>query len=68
MAPAGTPADIIAKLARATNEALESRDVIEPLQKQGIDMLGGTPQQFADYIRSETAKWRRVVAAAGMKQ
>jgi tripartite-type tricarboxylate transporter receptor subunit TctC len=68
MAPAGTPPDIVEKLARATNEALESRDVIEPLQKQGIDMLGGTPQQFADYIRSETAKWRRVVAAAGMKQ
>ena len=68
MAPADTPRDIVQKLARATNEALKSRDVIEPLQKQGIDMLGGTPQEFADYIRSETAKWTRVVAAAGMKQ
>ena len=57
-----------ADVLRATNEALKSRDVIEPLQKQGIDMLGGTPQEFADYIRSETAKWTRVVAAAGMKQ
>lgn len=68
LAPAGTPPDIVGKLARATNEALKSRDVIEPLQKQGIDMLGGTPQEFADYIRSEIAKWTRVVAAAGMKQ
>jgi tripartite-type tricarboxylate transporter receptor subunit TctC len=38
------------------------------LQKQGIDVLGGTPKEFADYVRSETAKWSRVVAAAGMKQ
>jgi tripartite-type tricarboxylate transporter receptor subunit TctC len=68
MAPAGTPPDIIDKLARAINEALKSRDVIEPLQKQGIDVLGGTPKEFADYVRSETAKWSRVVAAAGMRQ
>ena len=68
MAPVSTPPDIIDRLARAINEALKSRDVIEPLQKQGIDILGGTPQEFADYIHSETAKWRRVVAAAGMKQ
>jgi tripartite-type tricarboxylate transporter receptor subunit TctC len=68
MAPAGTPPDIIEKLARATNEALKSRDVIEPLQRQGIDILGGTPQEFADYVRSEIAKWTRVVAAAGMRQ
>jgi tripartite-type tricarboxylate transporter receptor subunit TctC len=67
-APAGTPPDIIDKLARAINDALKSRDVIEPLQKQGIDVLGGTPKEFADYVRSETAKWSRVVAAAGMKQ
>jgi tripartite-type tricarboxylate transporter receptor subunit TctC len=68
LAPAGTPPDVIAKLARATNEALKSPDVTEPLKKQGIDLLGGTPQEFADYIRSEIAKWTRVVAAAGMKQ
>jgi tripartite-type tricarboxylate transporter receptor subunit TctC len=67
MAPAGTPADNVDKLARAINDALKSRDVMEPLQKQGIDMLGGTPKDFADYVRSETAKWSRVVAAAGMK-
>jgi len=46
----------------------KARDVIEPLQKQGIDVLGCAPKEFADYVRSETAKWTRVVAAAGMKQ
>ncbi len=44
------------------------RDVIEPLQKQGIDMLGGTPEQFAAYIKSEIVKWERVTAAAGLRQ
>jgi tripartite-type tricarboxylate transporter receptor subunit TctC len=68
LAPAGTPREIVDKLARATNEALKSRDVIEPLQKQGIDMLGGTPEEFAAYIQSEIAKWTRVAAAAGLKQ
>ena len=68
IAPAGTPRVIVDKLARATNEALKSRDIIEPLQKQGIDMLGGTPEEFADYIRSETATWTRVAAAAGLRQ
>jgi tripartite-type tricarboxylate transporter receptor subunit TctC len=68
LAPAGTPRDVIDKLARATNKALKSRDVIEPLQKQGIDMLGGTPEQFAAYIQSEIAKWTRVATAAGMRK
>jgi tripartite-type tricarboxylate transporter receptor subunit TctC len=68
LAPAGTPRETVDKLARATNEALKSRDVTEPLQKQGIDILGGTPEEFAAYIQSEIAKWTRVAAAAGMRQ
>jgi tripartite-type tricarboxylate transporter receptor subunit TctC len=68
LAPAGTPREVIDKLARATNDALKMRDVIEPLQKQGIDMLGGTPEEFAAYIKSEIAKWERVTKAAGMRQ
>jgi len=68
LAPAGTPREAVDKLARAINEALRSRDVIEPLQKQGIDILGGTPEEFAAYIQSEIAKWTRVAAAAGLKK
>ena len=68
LAPAGTPREVVGKLARATNDALKMRDVIEPLQKQGIDMLGGTPEEFAAYIKSEIAKWERVTKAAGMRQ
>lgn len=68
LAPSGTAHDIVDKLARATNEAIKSREIIEPLQKQGIDLLGGTPEEFAAYIASEIAKWTRVAAAAGMRQ
>ena len=37
------------------------------LAVQGIDTLGGTPEQFAAYIKEETAKWARVVQASGAK-
>jgi tripartite-type tricarboxylate transporter receptor subunit TctC len=67
LAPAGTPRVVVDKLARATNDALKSRDIIEPLQKQGIDILGGTPEEFAAYIRDEIATWTRVAAAAGLR-
>jgi hypothetical protein len=39
-----------------------------PDAREGTYALGGTPKEFADYVRSETAKWTRVVAAAAMKQ
>lgn len=68
LAPAGTPRDVVERLAQASNAALKSREVIDPLQKQGIDVLGGTPDEFADYISSEIAKWSRVAEAAGLKQ
>jgi tripartite-type tricarboxylate transporter receptor subunit TctC len=67
LAPAGTPREVIERLARATNAAVKMPDVIAPLQKQGIDMLGSTPEEFAAYIGSEIAKWARVAEAAGLK-
>ncbi len=66
MAPAGTPQPIIDKLSKAANEALKSKDVIDPLAKQGIDVVGGTPDEFAKYIQSEIAKWARVIKSAGI--
>lgn len=66
-APAGTPADVIARLARAGNEALGSDDVLTPLAQQGIDPVGGTPEEFARYITGEMQRWESVAAAAGLK-
>ena len=68
MAPAGTPPSVIERLNRALNEAVKSPDVSGPLAKQGIDMLGGSADEFARYVASETQKWARVIEAAGMKK
>lgn len=66
LAPAGTPKDVIDRLSKATNEALKAPDVAEALSKQGMDILGGSPDEFAKLIASETEKWAKVVKAAGL--
>jgi tripartite-type tricarboxylate transporter receptor subunit TctC len=68
LAPAGTPREIIERLAAASNEAAKSPDVIAALAPQGFDMEGGTPEEFAAFISSDLAKWSRVAAAAGIKR
>jgi tripartite-type tricarboxylate transporter receptor subunit TctC len=66
MAPAGTPQDIVDKLARATDTATASADAIAALRGQGITMRGGGPEPFRRYLESEIKKWRAVGLAAGM--
>ena len=68
LAPAGVARDIIERLARATAEAAKSPDVIASLQQQGYDMEGGTPAEFAAFIRNDLEKWARVAAATGLKR
>jgi tripartite-type tricarboxylate transporter receptor subunit TctC len=68
MAPAGTPNEIVDKLAQAVNEALKNDEVLARLHQQGIDPLGGTPDEFTRYIGSEVKKWADVASAAGLKK
>jgi tripartite-type tricarboxylate transporter receptor subunit TctC len=68
MAPAGTPRPVIAKLARAVNEALKAPEVQSVLRNAGIDPLGGTPEDFAQLIESEIEKWGKVAKAAGVSK
>jgi tripartite-type tricarboxylate transporter receptor subunit TctC len=68
MAPAGTPREIIDKLAHAVNEALKSDDVVAPLRAQGVDATGGSPEEFARYIADDIGKWTAVATAAGMRK
>lgn len=68
MAPAGTPKDIVEKLNKATNEALKSPEVADTLKKQGMDILGGSSEDFARYIQTETDKWAGVAKAAGLQK
>ncbi len=68
LAPAGTPPAIIAKLSAAANEALKTEDVRTALKLQGTDPVGGTPQEFFDFIRADIEKWTAVLASAGAKK
>lgn len=61
LAPARTAPVIITRLNGALNEALRAKDVIDSLRRQGLDATGGTPEVFAAHIKSELAKWAKVV-------
>jgi tripartite-type tricarboxylate transporter receptor subunit TctC len=63
LAPAGTPTEIVDRLSKAANDALKTDVVMKALSTQGIDALGGTPQQFADFIRADMDKWMALLAA-----
>jgi tripartite-type tricarboxylate transporter receptor subunit TctC len=68
LAPAGTPREVIDKIARAANEALQSSDVTSPLRAQGMDPIGGSPEDFAAYIVREIEKGAEIVKTAGLKK
>jgi tripartite-type tricarboxylate transporter receptor subunit TctC len=64
LAPNGTPAAIVEKLSRSANDALNSEEVGTALKRQGTDPVGGTPEQFSDFIRADIEKWTAVLAAS----
>ncbi len=65
-APAGTPREIIARLNREVVKALESPAMRERMAAAGIDPWPGTPEQMADLLRSETARYARIIESAGL--
>ncbi|HYF59698.1 MAG TPA: tripartite tricarboxylate transporter substrate binding protein [Burkholderiaceae bacterium] len=67
LAPAGTPPDVVATLSRAVNEVLAEPETRQRFAADGADAVGGTPGQFASFIRTETDKWREVVKTASVK-
>ena len=62
--PRGTPPAIIARLNAAVNKALRETDLKDRISSQGNEVAGGTPQEFAALIASESEKWGKVVRAA----
>lgn len=66
-APAGTPKDVVTKLNRDIVAVLNSPDIKERLSKDGAELVASTPEAFAEHLRAETAKWARVIKAAGLK-
>jgi tripartite-type tricarboxylate transporter receptor subunit TctC len=67
LAPAGTPAPIVAKLHGAIEDVLRSADTMKNLDQQGASPLHMSSAEFGAYIQSEMAKWGPVVKKAGMK-
>ncbi|MGK6307282.1 Bug family tripartite tricarboxylate transporter substrate binding protein [Variovorax sp. DT-64] len=67
LAPAGTPKAIIAKLNAEINAALKLPDVRTKLEAAGIEIQGGSPQDYAALIRSDLVKWSKVVKEAGIQ-
>ncbi|AMN40792.1 Bug family tripartite tricarboxylate transporter substrate binding protein [Rhodoplanes sp. Z2-YC6860] len=68
MAPAGTPREIVDKLARAAIEAAKSPEVITSWRPQGIDPMIAGPDQFAKFVSQEVTRWGEVASAAGLKK
>lgn len=67
LAPAGTPAAIVARLNSELSAFLAVAEVKETLSQQGMAAAGGPPERFAKLIKSEMERWPRVVAKAGIK-
>jgi tripartite-type tricarboxylate transporter receptor subunit TctC len=64
VAPAGTPASVTTKLNEELAKALNQKKVKDMLVAQGMEAMGGSPQAFSDFVKSEIEKWRRVAKEA----
>ncbi|MBX3650961.1 MAG: tripartite tricarboxylate transporter substrate binding protein [Burkholderiales bacterium] len=67
VAPAGTSPAIIKRLQGELHAVINAADIREALLSRGIDPDSSTPEEFTAYIRSETAKWEKVIRAANLK-
>lgn len=67
LAPAGTAPAIVNKLFDGVSAALKQPDVRDSLMAQGFEPVGSSPADFAAYIKSETAKWGKVIRDAGIR-
>lgn len=67
LAPANTPRPVITRLNADIVKTLQQPDVIQRLGAAGFEIVSGTPEQFAAYIKSEIRKWEKVVKASGAK-
>jgi len=67
LAPAATPASIIAKLNSDINTLLQQPEIREQLARQGMNPAGGPPDRFAGLLKSELARWTKVAKVSGAR-
>jgi len=66
LAPAATPRDIVFKLNAEIIKTLRSQDIRDSLAREGFEAIGDTPEQFAALIKSEVARYDKLIKAAGI--
>jgi len=67
LAPAGTPAAVVAKLNADLNAVVRSPDVVQKFGTQGIEVTGGSPADFTAFLKQDLAKYQKLVARANIK-
>jgi len=67
LAPAGTPREIVTRLSAETTKAVNLPDVKERFGQSGIEPVGNSPEQAAQFLNDEIGKWAKVIKAAGVK-
>jgi tripartite-type tricarboxylate transporter receptor subunit TctC len=65
--PAGLPKPIIDRLNAEINEALRNQQVRELMASEGIEVQGGTPEQFQSYLSAEISRWSKLVKESGAR-
>ena len=66
--PRGIPPEVVARLNKALNDALQDEAVRDKLTKAGVTVRGSTPEEFGTFMASELARWNKVREAAGIAQ
>lgn len=66
-APAGTPADVIAKINSVTNRVLQAPDLIAKYNGLGFEPVGGTPEEASARIKADVVRWTKIIRDAGIK-
>ena len=67
LAPAGTPREIITRLHKEVTAILRTPEARERLVRDGNEVVAGSPEEFAAFIKAEIVKWAKVVKAAGIQ-
>lgn len=67
LAPAGTPSPVITRLNTEVNRILLQDDIKSRLLALGTDVIGGSAQSFADFIKTDIARWGKAIKASGAK-
>ena len=65
--PAQTPDPVVRILSRAISRALHQPDILKNLEEKGAEVIGSSPEDLAAYMRTDTARWKKVIDEAKIK-